>query len=563
MPKGGFGNLIALPLQKLPREHARSVFVNQKLTPYPDQWAYLASVKRLSRQEMESALLRTCNGHHPLDVAFIAEDDGGKPWQRQDSSTMPLSCALPSSLNVVSANQVYFAKSELPQPLANRLVRLAAFQNPEFYKAQAMRMSVWNKPRIIGCAESYEQYIALPRGCLDSALTLFEQNGIEAVIHDERISGRRVTARFVGSLRKDQKKAVREMAKYEAGVLCAPTAFGKTVIAAALIAKRKVSTLILVHRTDLLKQWQERLGTFLDTKGGSIGSIGGGKKKITGKIDIAVMQTLTRMEKVTDLLDAYGQIIVDECHHISAFSFESIMKQSKAKFVLGLTATPIRRDGHQPIIHMQCGPVHYNAPASETAPTNLEVWPRYLPVSVIPEGDTIQNVFKALVENDHRNRAVINDVTSAYREGRKVLVLTERTDHLTLLRNYLGEDIANCFLLHGRMPRKQREEVLNKLQCLNESAPRILLATGRLIGEGFDHPALDTLVLAMPVSWKGTLQQYAGRLHRDHADKDDVRIYDYAELDHPQLSRMWNKRVGGYRAMGYTIQEAGTTSRLL
>ena len=201
MPKGGFGNLIALPLQKLPREHACSVFVDQELTPYPDQWAYLASVKRLSRQELESALLRTCNGHHPLDVAFIAEDEGGKPWQRQGSSTTPLSCALPSSLNVVSANQVYFAKSELPQPLANRLVRLAAFQNPEFYKAQAMRMPVWNKPRIIGCAENYEQYIALPRGCLDSALALLEQNGIEAVIHDERISGRRVAARFVGSLR--------------------------------------------------------------------------------------------------------------------------------------------------------------------------------------------------------------------------------------------------------------------------------------------------------------------------------------------------------------------------
>ena len=353
------------------------------------------------------------------------------------------------------------------------------------------------------------------------------------------------------------------MAKYEAGVLCAPTAFGKTVTAAAIIAKRKISTLILVHRADLLKQWQERLGAFLDTKGGSIGSIGGGKKKITGKIDIAVMQTLTRMEKVTDLLDAYGQIIVDECHHISAFSFESIMKQSKAKFVLGLTATPIRRDGHQPIIYMQCGPVRYNAPAAETAPTNLEVWPRYLPVPMIPEGDTIQSVFKALVEDNHRNLAVINDVISAYREGRKVLVLTERTDHLTLLRNHLGEDIANCFLLHGRMSRKQREEVLNKLQCLDESAPRILLATGRLIGEGFDHPALDTLVLAMPVSWKGTLQQYAGRLHRDHADKDDVRIYDYAELNHPPLARMWNKRVSGYRAMGYTIQEAGTTARLL
>jgi len=563
MPKGGFGNLIALPLQKRPREHDCSVFVDQELAPHLDQWAYLASVKRLSRQELESALLRTCNGRHPLDVAFVAEDEGGKPWQRPDSSTTPLSCELPSSLNVISANQIYFTKSELPQPLANRLVRLAAFQNPEFYKAQAMRMPVWNKPRIIGCAENYEQYIALPRGCMDSALVLLEQNGIKAVMHDDRILGKRIAAKFVGSLRKGQKKAVREMARHEVGVLCAPTAFGKTVTAAALVAKRKVSTLILVHRTDLLKQWQERLGTFLETKGENIGTIGGGKKKITGKIDIAVMQTLTRMDQVTDLLDAYGQIIVDECHHISAFSFETILRQAKAKFVLGLTATPIRRDGHQPIIHMQCGPVRYSTPKAETAPTNLEVWPRYLPVPMIPEGSAIQNVFKALAEDDHRNRAVINDVNSAYREGRKVLVLTERTDHLALLSSSLSEGTANCFLLHGRMSRKQRDAVLKSLQSLGESEPRILLATGRLIGEGFDHPALDTLVLAMPISWKGTLQQYAGRLHRDHAHKDDVRIYDYAELEHPQLARMWDKRVRGYRAMGYTLQEAGTTARLL
>jgi len=563
MPKGGFGNLIALPLQKLPREHGCSVFVDESLTPFPDQWAYLASIKRMTRQEVETALLRSSNGRHPLDVAFAAEDEESKPWQRLDSATAPLPCELPATLNIISANQIYFAKSELPQPLANRLVRLAAFQNPEFYKAQAMRMPVWNKSRIIGCAENYDQYIGLPRGCMDAALALLEQNGIQAEIHDERIAGKRIAAKFLGSLRNDQKKAVREIAKHEVGVLCAPTAFGKTVTAAALIARRKVSTLILVHRADLLKQWQERLGTFLETKGENVGSIGGGKKRVTGTIDIAVMQTLTRMDQVGGLLDGYGQIIVDECHHLSAFSFESILKQAKAKCVLGLTATPVRRDGHQPIIHMQCGPVRYNAPKAETAPTNLEVWPRYLSAPVLPEATAIQQVFKSLTEDDRRNRAIINDVKSAYREGRKVLVLTERTDHLTHLGIALGEDIENCFLLHGRMSKKQREAVLNSLQSLGETEPRILLATGRLIGEGFDHPPLDTLVLALPISWKGTLQQYAGRLHRDHADKDDVRIYDYAELDHPQLARMWDKRVRGYKAMGYTIQEAGVTARLL
>lgn len=563
MPKGGFGNLIALPLQKLPREHNCTVFVDQTLKPYPDQWAYLASVNRLSRQELESALLRTCNGRHPLDVAFVAEGEDSKPWQRSDSSTVPLSCELTSSLNIVSANQIYFAKSELPQPLANRLVRLAAFQNPEFYKAQAMRMPVWNKSRIIGCAENFPQHIGLPRGCIDSVLALFEQNDIRSDIHDERLSGCKIIVKFSGKLRNDQKRAIREMLKHDVGVLCAPTAFGKTVTAAAMIARRKVSTLVLVHRSELLKQWEERLTSFLEIRKGDLGTIGGGRKKPSGKIDVAVMQTLIRMDNLVEFLDSYGQVIVDECHHLSAFSFETILKQVKARYVMGLTATPVRRDGHQPIIHMQCGPIRHKAAVSEVAPTQLEVWSRYMHAPVIPADTPIQTVFKMLADDGDRNRKIVADAIAAYREGRKVLLLTERTVHLSLLHDALAGKVEHCFVLHGRLSRKQRDTIYAELQALDESAPRILLATGRLIGEGFDHPPLDTLVLAMPISWKGTLQQYAGRLHRDHVDKDDVRIYDYAELEHPQLARMWDKRVRGYRAMGYTLQEAGTTARLL
>jgi len=563
MPKGGFGNLIALPLQKMPREQGCSVFVDENFTPYPDQWAYLATLKPVSRQALESALLRSSGGHHPLDVAFVSEEEEGKPWQHSSSANTRLLCELPESLTLVSANQLFVAKADLPQPLANRLVRLAAFQNPEFYRAQAMRMPVWNKPRIIGCAENYADYIGLPRGCMDPVLTLLEQNNIRADIHDERTSGCKVMVEFSGTLRKDQKKAVREMLKYEVGVLCAPTAFGKTVTAAAIIARRKVSTLVLVHRTDLLKQWQERLISFLEITKGELGLIGGGKKKPSGKIDIAVMQTLIRMDHLPEFFDGYGQVIVDECHHLSAFSFETILKQVKARYVLGLTATPVRRDGHHPIIHMQCGPIRYRAVRSEVAPTQLEVWPRYLSAPAIPPDSPIQSVFKILANDIERNRKIAGDVITAYREGRKVLLLTERTEHLSLLHDALAGKAKHCFVLHGRLSRKQREIIFSELQALDESAPRVLLATGRLIGEGFDHPPLDTLVLAMPISWRGTLQQYAGRLHRDHADKEDVRIYDYAELDQAQLARMWNKRQRGYRAMGYRIIEPGATGSLL
>ncbi len=553
LPKGGFGNLIALPLQKQPRALGRSVFVDEHLEPYPDQWGFLASFRPFFRTELEDAILRASGNRHPLDVALALEEDC-KPWQRRAPEPTRVSGLLPESLTLVLANQIFIAKAELPQPLSNRLIRLAAFQNPEFYKAQAMRLPVWNKPRIIGCAENYPQHIGLPRGCLDAMLALLHDNGINPAFKDERLTGRKVTAKFIGILRKDQKAAVREMFRHEIGVLYAPTAFGKTVTAAALIARRKVSTLVLVHRADLLRQWKERLSNFLDVSKGEIGVIGGGKKKLSGKIDIAVIQSLSRREDVGELLDGYGQIIVDECHHLSAFSFEAILKQAKAKYVVGLTATPVRRDGQQPIIFMQCGPIRHSAARPENLPTQQAVWPRILFAPEIPLDSPIQEVFRILANDVARNRRIAEDVSTAYREGRKVLVLSERTDHLPLLQEALGDEVEHCFVLHGRLSKKQRSKVFAELDALDESAPRVLLATGRLIGEGFDHPPLDTLVLAMPISWKGTLQQYAGRLHREHADKQNVRIYDYAEKDQPQLARMWDKRQRGYRAMGYQIQ---------
>ncbi len=539
LPKGGFGNLIALPLQKQPRKLGRSVFVDEYLQPYPNQWTFLASIRPLSRRDLESAVLRASGGRHPLDVAFVTEEEHSKPWQRPAPAPARIAGPLPTSLTLV---------------LANRLIRLAAFPNPEFYKAQAMRRPAWKEPRIIGCAENYPRHIGLPRGCLDAVLDLLQENNIRPEIQDERLPGRNVSAKFTGTLREDQQAAVRAMLKHEVGVLCAPTAFGKTVTAAALIARRKASTLVLVHRTELLRQWRERLTGFLELPKGCMGIIGAGKKKPSGKLDIAVMQSLSRRQDLGELLDQYGQIIVDECHHISAVSFEAILKQAKSKFVVGLTATPIRRDGRQPIVFMQCGPIRHSAARPDTAPAQLEVWPKVLPTPGIPPDSPIQEVFRILANDTERNQRIAKDVLAAYREGRKVLVLTERTDHLPLLCEALEDEIEHCFVLHGRLPKKQRTAVFAELDALDESAPRVLLATGRLIGEGFDHPPLDTLVLAMPISWKGTLQQYAGRLHREHADKQDVRIYDYAETAHSQLDRMWHKRQHGYRAMGYEIK---------
>lgn len=562
---GGFGNLIALPLQKGPREKGYSVFVDAELRPYPDQWAFLASIRPMAAHDIEPTILRATGGVHPLDVTFIDDEDLATPWKRESTSTKKLPGPMPKSLSVTLANLIYFEKAQLPQALANRLIRLAAFQNPEFYKAQAMRMSVWDKPRVIGCAENYPQHIALPRGCLDAALLLLRENGIACDLRDERVVGQPLDVSFVGSLRPDQEAAVAAMLPFDDGVLCAPTAFGKTVTAAAMIARRGVNALVLVHRTELLKQWQARLQAFLGVGKGVVGAIGGGKAKPTGRIDIAVMQSLSRQGEVNPLVEDYGHVIVDECHHVGAVSFDAILKQTKAKYVLGLTATPIRRDGQQPIIFMQCGPIRHTAATPAGAPHDLEVVPRAHQARIdLPPDAGIQDVFRHLANDQARTEAIAAEVRDAFAQGRKVLVLTERTEHLDAIDAALGGLEPAPFVLHGRVSRKQRAALVADLDALPPDAPRVLLATGKLVGEGFDHPPLDTLVLAMPVSWKGTLQQYAGRLHREHANKTDVKIIDFVDTGHPALLRMWDKRQRGYRAMGYRIEaEAAPYESLL
>jgi superfamily II DNA or RNA helicase len=555
MPKGGFGNLIALPLQKKPREDGFSVFVDADLRPHLDQWGFLGAIDPMHVHDIEPTILRATGGVHPLDVTFIDDEDLATPWKQRGRSSERMLGEKPSALAVTLANQVYFEKAQLPQALANRLIRLAAFQNPEFYRAQTMRMSVWDKPRVIGCAENYPQHIALPRGCFGTATELLADNGIGLDLRDERYAGEPCAVNFAGTLRADQEVAVAAMLCHDAGVLCAPTAFGKTVTAAAIIARRGVNTLVLVHRTELLKQWKERLASFLGISKGMVGVIGGGKAKPSGKIDIAVMQSLSRQGEVNALVENYGQVIVDECHHVGAASFDAILRRVKAKYVLGLTATPIRRDGQQPIIFMQCGPIRHKAAQPADAPHELVVTPSILDSRIdLPAEAGIQDVFRHLSQDSFRTHAIANAVSDAFRRGRKVLVLTERTEHIDTLRGALSDEVLEPFVLHGRMSKKQRSTLITALNALPPDTPRVLLATGKLVGEGFDHPPLDTLVLAMPVSWKGTLQQYAGRLHREHAGKTDVRIIDFVDGGHPTLLRMWDKRQRGYRAMGYRIE---------
>lgn len=564
MPKGGFGNLIALPLQKRARANNHSVFVDDSLEPYPDQWRFLATVRRMSPEGIQPAVNQAMGNRDPLGVAFVDEQNEAEPWKQREQTSQSLTCSLPATLKVTLANRIYFEKSQLPQPLANRLIRLAAFQNPDFYKAQAMRLSVWNKPRVIGCAQNFPQHIGIPRGCWDAVLDLLNEYKITPQLQDERFAGVSLDVDFLGTLRPDQDAAIHALMPYDTGILCAPTAFGKTVTAAALIARRRVNTLVLVHRTELLRQWQARLQTFLGVGKEVVGTIGGGKPKTTGQIDIAVMQSLSRKGEISDLIKNYGQVIVDECHHLSAVSFEALLRSAPARYVLGLTATPIRRDGQQPIIFMQCGPIRHTAARPESAPHDLSVIPRMLSGPIpLPEGAGIQDVFKTLADDTGRTALIVSDVRSAYDQGRKVLVLTQRTEHVDVLEHALKGHVENLYTLHGRMPKRQRLARISELESLSEDAPRVLLATGKLIGEGFDHPALDTLVLAMPISWRGILQQYTGRLHRAHTAKTDVQVIDFVDEGNVALMRMWEKRKMGYRTMGYRMVDTLATMKLL
>ncbi|MCL2660671.1 MAG: DEAD/DEAH box helicase [Acidobacteriaceae bacterium] len=568
MPKGGFGNLIALPLQSGPRKSGNSVFVDADLRPYPDQWEFLSTVQKMSIAYAEAIITDAQRKGDLIGVrvSIVDDDNAQDPWTLPPSRKrldQPIEGPLPAEVEIVRSNLLYIEKQKLPPAMLNRMLRLSAFQNPEFYKAQAMRLPTYAKPRVIACGQDFPRHIALPRGCLKDVLALLRAHHVRPEIRDERFAGTPITVEFKGQLRTSQEEAVQEILKHDDGILCAPTAFGKTTVAAWLIAERKVNTLILVHRQQLLDQWQERLAMFLNVPTASIGHVGGGKMRRTGCIDVAVIQSLYQKDTVKDYVAEYGQIIVDECHHISAFTFEQVMKQVKAKYVTGLTATPTRKDGHHPIIYMQCGPARFAmSTRAMTEATPFEHWviPRHTDFQISPglTEVTIQDVYAALSSDSLRNSLIADDIVKAIDMGRSPLLLTNRTEHLQYFATALDGTVKHLFVLKGGMGKKQRRQIAEAMAAVPDDESRVILATGSYIGEGFDDARLDTLFLAMPISWKGTLQQYVGRLHRLHDNKRVVQVYDYVDNTVPMLARMYERRLKGYNAIGYAIEPAST-----
>ncbi len=565
MPSGGYGNLIALPLQRIPRRSGNSVFVDDNLNPYPDQWEFLSCVKLLSG----------------ADVAAILRENMSVPRKEQEmnypesdiiEAETPLKVAR-EKIRGIHKCPIFFSYSNhlevlitgLPSTLITTFKRIATFVNPKFFELQRMRFSTWNTPRYICSAELSDDgdKMIIPRGLLSQSLELAGLAGATVELTDLRRSPKRVRIKFRGVLLPSQKTAFNTLLAHESGVLVAPPGSGKTVITCAVIAKRKISTLILVHRKQLADQWGRQLLEFTDLEKSQIGTFNQKKTKHNTLVDIGMLQTLARNQDFHQLLDAYDQIIIDECHHVPAVSFESVLKRVQARHFLGLTATPYRKDGLEKIITMQCGPVLYTM--EETKAQSLIAREVIVRETTFRMNDTINGqtalheIWQALVTDRDRLQLVASDVLDALEQKRFPLVLSDRKDHLELLLNEInaigtGRGIAG-FLVTSDTGKRMRARIMDEIKIIRERGGfPFLLSTGSLIGEGFDLPELCTLVLAMPLSFKGRLVQYAGRLHRESDGKNDVRIYDYVDVNLGLGITMFRKRMTTYRKMGYRVE---------
>lgn len=569
MPEGGLGNLVALPLQGNARKHGNSVFVDENFEPYPDQWEFLLNVGKLSEQLLEDILKKTAN-IQPLGE--LSKTSESKPWE----TPMPKEIGrsdFSSEVIIIRSNMLYIPLNQLSSKVLNHLKRIASFRNPEFYSKQALRLSTYQTPHIISCADIDDEYLALPRGCEDAVIALLREKDVPYRIEDKCNHGKPISVQFNGVLRDNQQEAVNVLASNSNGVLSATTAFGKTVTAIGLIAKHGVNTLVLVHTKALLDQWVKALEQFLtiDTIPeenerkrkrrkplSPIGTLSSTGNKLHGIIDIALMQSCISDNEVKTFVKEYGMVIADECHHVSAVNFEQILKTVNARYVYGLTATPIRKDGHQPIIFMQCGPIRYSADAkTQMLSQSFErlLVPRFTPFRPIVGSDlSYTKVAQQLAEDEYRNLFIVKDVIEVLKEGRSPIILTSRTSHVSILAELLKPHCPNVITLIGSESTKDKRQKMEHLQSIPSSEQLVIVATGKYVGEGFDYARLDMLFLVSPVAWKGIVAQYAGRLHREYEGKQDVQIYDYIDIRVPVCESMYRKRLKGYASIGYRIR---------
>ncbi len=438
-----------------------------------------------------------------------------------------------------------------------------------------MGLSNYANSRYLYLGEDDGSFLCVPRGLLDALLARCKEADISVETEDKRADGKPLDVQFTGELRDNQQAAVKALLPHDCGILSAATAFGKTVVCSSLIGSKKVSTLILLESSALIEQWQNALERFLEfheelpeyeTKSGRkkrrksvIGVIHGPKDTSTGIVDIAMAGSLCKKGEFHPRLREYGMILVDECHHSASDTIRSVLQEVHARYVYGVTATPFRGDGLEKINEMLLGPVRFQYTAKEKAAEQgigHYVVPRFTR-TVLPFGQEkihVTQAYERLRKNESRNVMIVEDVKQALADGRTPVILTRFTDQASALYEMLKPFARHPFLLTGEMPKKKRDAAIKEMASVPPDESVFLVATGQLLGEGFDYPRLDTLFLATPVSWKGVVEQYAGRLHRDYPDKKDVFIYDYVDSHILVYDNMYAKRLRTYKRIGYSLR---------
>ena len=565
------GNLIALPLQGKALQDGNSAFIDGNWNAYPNQWETLFNKPRLSQEFFEEKIKEWSNIIDDI-AANAAESDREKPWNRMRHFNKN---DVEGKLHIILSNGIYVDNTNLKAAMQNRIRRMAAISNPVFYKNQAIGTSNYDTARWIYLGKDHlSGYIQIPRGLQDELWENIKQADIDYEMEDERQQGRKINVDFKGELRPEQDKALKELIRYDNGILHAATAFGKTVVSSAIIAQKKINTLIILESSALIEQWKEALEKFLnineglpayETKTGRvrkrkslIGTLQGAHDSMTGIIDIAMAGSLCKKGKYHKMMNEYGLVLIDECHHSASETIANVLKEVKAKYVYGVTATPKRGDGLEKINYMLIGPIRYSYTTKEKAKEQgiqHLVYPRFTrtvpPRGVITDKMHPNEAYEIIHNNDVRDEQIIEDVKNCVAAGRTPVVLSRYKDHSEKFYERLKNYADHVFLMTGNNSKKEHRKILEQMHQVDKNESLILIATGSLVGEGFDFPRLDTLFMATPVSFRGVVEQYAGRLNRDYAGKENVIIYDYVDNHIPMFNNMYMKRLKAYKQIGY------------
>ena len=548
LPKGGFGNLVALPLQGLAKKSGNSVFVDETFTPIQDQWEYLAKVRKLTGTEVSTIL-----AEHNIQLELSSSSET-KPWETPKPVRISFEDFL-SPVKMVKANGLYVALNSVSGKVIRHLKGLAAFRNPKYYELLNARKPLYHTPSLVIRSKMLDEYLFLPRGCEDAVIELIQSNFSNWEVDDKTNPGRPIDVAFNGALRPEQEAAVQRMLAYENGVMAATTAFGKTVAAIGMIARRKVNTLILVPSKSLLHQWKSEVEKFLTiNESTAVGTIDGTKNSLKGMIDIAVFNSALTQDGVKPFVREYGMVISDECHHSAAIGYERVLQFANARYVYGLSATPTREDGMTPIIFMQCGPIRYRSDAkAQMARQSFSrvLIPRFTSFRSLEEKPGLMYLGD-LAADRARNEMIVEDVLASLKEGRSPIILTKLTRHVETLADMLTPHCPNVVRLIGTVSVKEKRKTMARLEEMPVDEPLVIVATGKYVGEGFNYPRLDTLFIALPVSYPRIVHQYTGRLHRDFEGKQEVQVYDYIDIHVSALANMYGKRLKSYAPIGYS-----------